>query len=69
VSWSLATRSCCVPMHGLTEMVADDWIAAVLEADHEPRTACERLVAEANEFGGKDNISVIVPRFDHTRSC
>jgi PPM family protein phosphatase len=51
---------------GLTEMVPDDHIAAVLQADHEPRTACERLVAEANEHGGKDNISVIVARFEST---
>jgi serine/threonine protein phosphatase PrpC len=51
---------------GLTQMVPDDRIAAVLEADHEPRTACERLVAEANEHGGKDNISVIVARFEAT---
>jgi PPM family protein phosphatase len=49
---------------GLTGMVADDRIAAVLQADHEPRTACERLVAEANENGGKDNVSVIVARFE-----
>jgi PPM family protein phosphatase len=51
---------------GLTEMVPDDRIAAALQADHEPRTACERLVAEANENGGKDNISVIVARFAAT---
>jgi serine/threonine protein phosphatase PrpC len=49
---------------GLTEMVPDDRIAAVLQADHEPRTACERLVSEANENGGKDNVSVIVAHFD-----
>ena len=49
---------------GLTEMLSDDRIAAVLEADHEPRTACELLVTGANELGGKDNISVIVARFE-----
>jgi hypothetical protein len=41
-------------------------LAAVLEADYEPQTACERLVAEANELGGKDNITVIVARFEAT---
>jgi PPM family protein phosphatase len=51
---------------GLTEMVPEDRIAAVLHADQEPRAACERLVAEANENGGKDNISVIVARFEAT---
>jgi protein phosphatase len=48
---------------GLTEMLADDRIGAVLQAEPDARKACERLVAEANEFGGKDNISVILARF------
>jgi serine/threonine protein phosphatase PrpC len=52
---------------GLTSMVPDDRIAAVLQADHEPRAACERLVAEANEHGGTDNITVIVARFETTQ--
>jgi serine/threonine protein phosphatase PrpC len=51
---------------GLTKMVPDDRIAAVLQAEHEPRTACERFVAEANDHGGKDNITVIVARFEAT---
>jgi protein phosphatase len=49
---------------GLTEMVSDERIAAVLQADHEPRTVCQRLVAEANEQNGPDNITVIVARFE-----
>lgn len=49
---------------GLTEMLPDDRIAAVLKEEREPRQACERLVAEANQQGGKDNITVIVGRFD-----
>jgi protein phosphatase len=49
---------------GLTEMVDDDRIAEVLRHEDEPRAACERLVAMANEAGGKDNITVIVARFD-----
>ncbi len=52
---------------GLTEMVTDDRIAGVLQTDHEPRTACERLVAETNEHGGKDNVTVIVARFEATQ--
>src|SRR5271166_1164688 len=47
---------------GLTEMVPDALIAAILQ-EEEPRRACERLVAEANERGGKDNITVIVACF------
>jgi protein phosphatase len=45
---------------GLTEMVPDDRIAAVLREEPDPRRACERLVAEANRHGGNDNITVIV---------
>jgi protein phosphatase len=48
---------------GLTEMLPDDRIHAVLRLA-EPRTICERLIAEANESGGRDNITVIVARFE-----
>lgn len=37
---------------------------AFLHEESQPQEACERLVAEANEKGGKDNITVIVTRFD-----
>ncbi len=49
---------------GLTDMVADDRIATVLAAEAEPRLACERLVALANEEGGRDNITAVVARFE-----
>jgi protein phosphatase len=49
---------------GLTDMLPDDWIAATLAAEHEPQSACERLVAEANARGGRDNITAVVARFD-----
>jgi protein phosphatase len=49
---------------GLTEMVDDGRIAAVLHDRPEPKAACERLVAMANEAGGKDNITVLLARFD-----
>src|ERR1035438_7702105 len=48
---------------GLTGMVSDARIAAILQEEQEPRRACERLAAEANEKGGKDNITVIVACF------
>jgi len=48
---------------GLTEMVTDDRIAAVLGDGDGPQRMCERLVAEANENGGKDNITVVVGIF------
>jgi protein phosphatase len=47
---------------GLTEMVSEEQIAAVLQEESDPQRACESLVAEANRLGGKDNITVIVTR-------
>ena len=35
-------------------------IAGILHEEQEPQRACERLIAEANRLGGKDNITVIV---------
>ena len=45
---------------GLTEMVPLERITAILLEEQEPQRACERLLAEANERGGKDNITMIV---------
>jgi protein phosphatase len=49
---------------GLTEMVPDEGIAAVLAEEADVRRACERLVAEAKVKGGKDNVTVILARYD-----
>ena len=49
---------------GLTDMLDDKRIAAVLHAETAPQAACEQLVARANEKGGKDNITVVVGRFE-----
>jgi protein phosphatase len=49
---------------GLTDMLDDGRIAAVLAAEDGPEAACGRLVAEANEAGGKDNVTAVVARFD-----
>jgi protein phosphatase len=49
---------------GLTEMVPQERLAALLTETPEPAAACARLVAEANTRGGKDNVTVIVARFD-----
>jgi PPM family protein phosphatase len=51
---------------GLTEMVADARIAAILHEEPEPQRVCERLVAEANERGGRDNITVLVACFEES---
>lgn len=48
---------------GLTEMVEDETIAKVLAAKEPAETACRRLVALALEAGGKDNVTVVVARY------
>jgi PPM family protein phosphatase len=45
---------------GLTGMLPEDRIVAILQAEQEPQHACELLVAEANQGGGRDNVTVIV---------
>jgi serine/threonine protein phosphatase PrpC len=45
---------------GLTKMVAEAEIAALLEARPEPSDACQALVDAANDAGGYDNISAVV---------
>jgi serine/threonine protein phosphatase PrpC len=49
---------------GLTEMVPDAAIAAILGAELDPEAACTKLVAQANAAGGRDNITVLIVRFD-----
>ena len=49
---------------GLTDMLDDDRIAAILTAESEPDSACQRLADEANEAGGRDNITAIVARLE-----
>jgi PPM family protein phosphatase len=51
---------------GLTEMIPADRIVNVLREERNPQRACERLVAEANQRGGKDNITVIVARIEQS---
>ena len=49
---------------GLTEMVSDQEVLSVLQAEADPAHACRRLVARANDEGGKDNVTVVVARFE-----
>ena len=51
---------------GLTDMVWADEIRDIILASENPKTAVQKLVAQANERGGHDNITVIVmtvPKF------
>jgi len=44
--------------------LSDERIARVVRDEaNAPQMACERLVQEVNDLGGKDNITVIVARF------
>jgi protein phosphatase len=52
---------------GLSEMLDDPQIAAVLAAERDPQPACAALVNAANQAGGKDNITAVVARFDASR--
>lgn len=49
---------------GLTEMVANEAIAAILEAEPAPEPAATRLLTLANDGTASDNITLIVVRFD-----
>jgi protein phosphatase len=49
---------------GLTEMVTNDAIAATLDAEPEPEAAAKTLLTLANDGGGRDNITIVVARFD-----
>lgn len=47
---------------GLTDMVADEDICAVLTAEKRPRFAAEKLVDMALRHGGRDNVTAMVVR-------
>lgn len=49
---------------GLTGMVEDDGLAAILMADGTPERWVDRMVAEANRRGGLDNITCIIVHVD-----
>jgi serine/threonine protein phosphatase PrpC len=48
----------------LTEMVTDDAIAAVLATEQDPEAAAKALLAQALDAGGRDNVTVLIVRFD-----
>lgn len=48
---------------GLTNGVSDDRLAELLGQDSSAAEACRRLVAAANDAGGRDNVTVVVARF------
>lgn len=47
---------------GLTNEVRDDQIARIVSTAADPQTAADRLCEQAEEHGGRDNITVLVVR-------
>jgi serine/threonine protein phosphatase PrpC len=45
---------------GLTRHLSDERIASLLVAGYGTEAVCQALVHEANEAGGKDNVTVVV---------
>jgi len=53
---------------GLTTMIGEEQIAAVLLAHPQLRDAGEGLIAAANEAGGRDNITVVLIRLEEVQA-
>jgi PPM family protein phosphatase len=49
---------------GLTEMVTNESIAATLNAEPVPEIGAKKLLAQANDGGAPDNITLLIVRFD-----
>jgi protein phosphatase len=45
---------------GLTEMVPEDHIRLVMGKKQTPEAACRQLVQDANQAGGRDNVTAVV---------
>lgn len=52
---------CC---DGLTDMVPDEEIHDTVKQYEDPQEICDALVEKANDYGGFDNISVIIAQFE-----
>ncbi|HLY49630.1 MAG TPA: Stp1/IreP family PP2C-type Ser/Thr phosphatase [Solirubrobacteraceae bacterium] len=49
---------------GLTSMVSEERVADILGSAPSLRAAADELIREANEAGGRDNITVVLSRFE-----
>ncbi|MGA8833262.1 MAG: SpoIIE family protein phosphatase, partial [Desulfomonilaceae bacterium] len=59
--WPWAGHQCLLLCSdGLTEMIEDEEILTIIESAGNPQQACANLAAEANQKGGRDNITVIL---------
>jgi serine/threonine protein phosphatase PrpC len=50
--------------YGLSGMIEDDEILALVQSSAELPEVCRKLIALANEHGGEDNITAVVVRID-----
>ena len=63
-TWDLEPGDVClVCCDGLTGMVSDERMAEILAAQPDLQKACEKLIGEANDNGGIDNITVALIRY------
>lgn len=49
---------------GLSDMLEDSEIEAILDSEPDAYAACQRLIAEAKRYGGHDNITTGIVRID-----
>jgi protein phosphatase len=66
-TWTYPMREADVVLlcsDGLTSMISEPQIAEVLEQERDLDAAGERLIAEANAAGGRDNITVVLFRLE-----
>ncbi|HEX2415220.1 MAG TPA: Stp1/IreP family PP2C-type Ser/Thr phosphatase [Thermoleophilaceae bacterium] len=54
---------------GLTSMISDDEVSAILRSAHDLDVAADSLVRAANQSGGKDNITVVLFRLGEDDSA
>ena len=54
--------------HRLRHVITNEAIAATLGAEPLPEVAAKKLLAQANDAGGRDNITLVIVRFDQDDS-
>lgn len=70
-TWSYPMRADDVVLlcsDGLTSMVGEERIATILQEASDLHTTADRLIDEANEAGGRDNITVLLVRIEDVGS-